>query len=819
MIESRNFVPDYYAQSRDYQVFLKIVDIVINSAKADIDYFTSLISPELCKARMLPLLANYVGYNYDFEEKVKTNRAIIKNWPTLKHHRGSLIGISMAVALAFNQLDDLEEDEKFQLFNIDFDTVKDKHGRITRKIKVYVYFPAYLSKLYDLIEAVRPAGTVVEITPAASISSSETIVLTDEFRLLGYDYCTGKLLRIGNIPIYIENSWEIIKDGIPTNEYLVDGKFYDSSHTSLQMYIDDHQRIINDDGSYTGQVIIAPNIYKERTNTVISTGSWVIDKLDISSYESLIISQVKGTKIDTIKVPILSRKQLQTPAPKVDDIIRDNVISGTGESGAIITISSENKNNITTVVSENNTWEVKLPDDYIQREVFVTQQSDGSIISNQVTLHPTQQAENSYISNVSDLSVNTTTYKDSVQLNGAGSPGYAIKIYGVDKNGSCTLIVDTVHELTPTGRSFNLNHAARVLNTCYQIRKGGTPTNYFISADYWKIMDANKYCQFILKDYNLNGKLVKKVFNESGTIKYNWHIDMETGFFTPDNDGNTLDPRKQFVPWDENCYISKKRYIMNVAANNIMYVTEYFVNKYEDIEDNSGNIILSKKDRYKVSDSTSIGFSQVHDALEGSTLDKTWIYARDYSYHTDHDYFNANGQVDYNDYNSNLDYVDSRIKITLADLSIDQVVREYDSTTNIGILTEATATTVESNSATIPIDKLVPEITTNTPNIYLNIEARPGDDILSIFSELRFTFSGENAGIQSVFMDWKLKDGAELYYNVYELPDRIVFPHKGTIKPKTLTFTNTPIRITPKVYDGTTKPAYNWEILNNSNIE
>ena len=54
--------------------------------------------------------------------------------------------------------------------------------------------------------------------------------------------------------------------------------------------------------------------------------------------------------------------------------------------------------------------------------------------------------------------------------------------------------------------------------------------------------------------------------------------------------------------------------------------SQFYLNKYGDIIDNAGNIILSKKDRYKVSDSTMIGFSEVHDdSKQLSTFDGTNI--------------------------------------------------------------------------------------------------------------------------------------------------------------------------------------------------
>ena len=62
----------------------------------------------------------------------------------------------------------------------------------------------------------------------------------------------------------------------------------------------------------------------------------------------------------------------------------------------------------------------------------------------------------------------------------------------------------------------------------------------------------------------------------------------------------------------------QKAFLMRMSESNgvvSMSATKYFVNSYGDIVDLAGNIILSKKDRYKVSDSTMIGFSEVHTIL------------------------------------------------------------------------------------------------------------------------------------------------------------------------------------------------------------
>ena len=78
---------------------------------------------------------------------------------------------------------------------------------------------------------------------------------------------------------------------------------------------------------------------------------------------------------------------------------------------------------------------------------------------------------------------------------------------------------------------------------------------------------------------------------------------------------------------------------------------------------------------------------------------------------------------------------------------------------------------------------------------------------------MRFTFDSESVGdSKTVLVDWKIADGAETFYNLYELPEQLVFTNKGVINKKKLYFTNEPITFTDKVYDGTCDMATEFDI-------
>jgi len=151
MLQSRNFVPNIYAKSRDFQAILKILDIIINNSKVDSDTFVSLLNPETCPSKLLPLLASYVGYEYDYMLSYDINRNIINHYRDLINYRGSELGIRLAALLAVNINNPDTTIPSTSLVDINF-------NEINGEIEIHFYYKDYLLKIKDLLEVVRPAG-------------------------------------------------------------------------------------------------------------------------------------------------------------------------------------------------------------------------------------------------------------------------------------------------------------------------------------------------------------------------------------------------------------------------------------------------------------------------------------------------------------------------------------------------------------------------------------------------------------------------------------------------------------------------------------
>lgn len=181
IIETKKYAPWILRQSRDYQAFCKIYDLLINSIKTNIDYWIDHIDFDNCPDLYLKYLASYVGYKYDNAESYDTNRLIIKNYPNLIHNRGSYLGMSLATALSVNALGDIDKVEALNMFKIDY--VSDGNS-----IKIYIFFPSNLSKIRDLIEVVRPAGVGVELVPATIIQTIDGIEISDYLVATKYNY-------------------------------------------------------------------------------------------------------------------------------------------------------------------------------------------------------------------------------------------------------------------------------------------------------------------------------------------------------------------------------------------------------------------------------------------------------------------------------------------------------------------------------------------------------------------------------------------------------------------------------------------------------
>ena len=216
ILESKNMIPNVLRQSRDMQAICKILDLLINNYKTNTDYWTSLIDFDTCPDHLLPLLASYVGYKYDYSESYDTNRLIIKHYPEMIRNRGSELGMSLATALSVNALGDIDKIEALSMFRLDYQ-------KTSKKLYIYIYFPSNLSKIRDLIEVVRPAGCGVQLVAADIIQTIDGIEISDYIGIpkkYAYDHTRYEVSKEDKVAFSEVTNQEVVirTGGLPTKE-------------------------------------------------------------------------------------------------------------------------------------------------------------------------------------------------------------------------------------------------------------------------------------------------------------------------------------------------------------------------------------------------------------------------------------------------------------------------------------------------------------------------------------------------------------------------------------------------------------------------
>lgn len=146
-MNSRIYVPQYLGDtSRDYQLFLKLIDFILNPIKLDNDQFYNLISLYNCPDSMLRYLSSYFDYDYDDKKSFEDNRTIIKFYVEMMRNRGSYRGIELAVRCYLNMIGANSIPNIIYNSETNELTISDPNVNINREL------------LEELIDLVKPAG-------------------------------------------------------------------------------------------------------------------------------------------------------------------------------------------------------------------------------------------------------------------------------------------------------------------------------------------------------------------------------------------------------------------------------------------------------------------------------------------------------------------------------------------------------------------------------------------------------------------------------------------------------------------------------------
>lgn len=182
MIKCADFSPQVYKNSRDYQAFLTFLDTIVNLTKYEVDNMADLYEPMKCEHKVLPYLAEMVGYTYNITDSIKENRIIIDNFSKLLHYKGSELGIKLAACLSLNSVGKVEEIADLKFLEVLYD-------RENALIKIV--YPRENTKVRNLVDYVRPVGMAVVLEGAMQESNNDRIAFTTDVEVTVRPYQSG----------------------------------------------------------------------------------------------------------------------------------------------------------------------------------------------------------------------------------------------------------------------------------------------------------------------------------------------------------------------------------------------------------------------------------------------------------------------------------------------------------------------------------------------------------------------------------------------------------------------------------------------------
>ena len=167
IFRSDNYVPDVYIEeSRDFQLFLKVLDFTQNAIKYDIDSILSILATEDIPTEYLERLKSKIGFFSSKKFNDEELRIALKIFPFIIKYKGSLKGVEMCVN-AFLNLIGNRKGSNIQILN------NDPISPYT--IRIGVNSPiTNLALMEELLSFIVPIGYFIEIYFYTDLESKST---------------------------------------------------------------------------------------------------------------------------------------------------------------------------------------------------------------------------------------------------------------------------------------------------------------------------------------------------------------------------------------------------------------------------------------------------------------------------------------------------------------------------------------------------------------------------------------------------------------------------------------------------------------------
>jgi hypothetical protein len=155
MIKTQNLTPEiYYKESRDFQLFGRLFDILFNDTKTNIDIMKNFPISNHTDSKLLELLVNTLGFFPKNEYKYEDLNAIANTYSIIIKNKGSIKGIETAIKTI------LRAENISKPFDITYDNAT-----------IYINWYEDVSNsevalLEEIFDYILPAGMLYEMTKA-----------------------------------------------------------------------------------------------------------------------------------------------------------------------------------------------------------------------------------------------------------------------------------------------------------------------------------------------------------------------------------------------------------------------------------------------------------------------------------------------------------------------------------------------------------------------------------------------------------------------------------------------------------------------------
>lgn len=162
LISVENLVPDIYLESRDFKVFLKLVELLKTVTADDINNWIKLYSALECPPQFLEFICDFVGYKYNTNISIAESRIIISNFVNLMKNRGSKLGFRQAASIVLNAKLSAEPD------NEEYKEAVNQLGFLEiyfdlEKGLTQLFFPKEIQYNEEIFNYIRPIGTYLNL--------------------------------------------------------------------------------------------------------------------------------------------------------------------------------------------------------------------------------------------------------------------------------------------------------------------------------------------------------------------------------------------------------------------------------------------------------------------------------------------------------------------------------------------------------------------------------------------------------------------------------------------------------------------------------